>query len=202
MIPIPVNHFSELEARPTASVSWIYQDFYTGSVTSPRPNFNISINGALVVFITGSASQIVSGSLICYKGDNVKIYVSGSGQSGNYTLSTLTVNESGSQIYDVQRTRTNGDLTPSYYDYVYPVNATYTFTANAAPYSITGSSYKGVNPLCCINTTTNGINLFTYVYIDCNGNQQGVTGAGITVCARYGSMLGPSLIGSQCGGAC
>ena len=105
-------------------------------------------------------------------------------------------------MYDVQISKYNGDLTPPNYDYSYPLNATYTFKANVSSYNITGSNYKGQNPLCCVNTTTNGPNLFTYVYTDCNGDQQGITGTGLTVCARYGSMLGPSFATTQCGGSC
>jgi hypothetical protein len=199
MIPIPSNYYTA-GTRATASIGWQYAAYYTSSVTNNNPAFFVAINGANYLLVSGSVSTTVSGSFTCYQGDNVYFFVSGSTQSNRYTLSTLTVQTGSTILVDVQRTRSDPGATM--YDYTGPLNATGSLTTlGNSVYNVTASNWSGVNPLCCVNLTT--VNNVTYVYTDCAGNNQGITGGGLTVCARYGTMRnGPVIIGGNCGGTC
>ena len=206
MIPIPSNFYTGTGTRETASVNWQYSTFYTSSVSPNTTAFYASINGANQVLVSGGPSQVVSGSFTCFKGDNISFFVSGANQqSNNYILSTLNATTGSTTLINVQRQRAGSN---DVFDFVTPLNASGSFIAqgNNSVYNITGSNYKGVNPLCCINVTTL-YNLITYVYTDCNGNQQGWTGAGKVLCIRYGAISVPApqpqlIIGGNCGGTC
>jgi len=198
MIPIPENFYTA-GTRETASINWQYNAFYTSSVTNGNPAFFVAINGANYLLVSGSASTTVSGSFTCYQGDNVYFFVSGSTQSNRYTLSTLTV-QTGSTFIVSESLSRSGPLTN--FNFTYPLNATGSLTALGNDvYSVTASNWSGTNPLCCVNVTT--LNNVTYQYNDCAGNAQGITGTGIVVCIRYGTIRnGQVTIGANCGGTC
>jgi hypothetical protein len=198
MIPIPSNFYTA-GTRATASINWQYAAYYTSSVTNNRPAFFVAINGANYLLVSGSASTTVSGSFTCYQGDNVNFFVSGSTQSSRYTLSTLTV-QTGSTFLVSESLSYSGPDTR--FAPTFPLNASGSIIAGAnAVYSITGSNYSGVNPLCCVNV--NLLQGLTYQYLDCAGNEQGFFGPG-TICIRYGTLRNGNwtFAGSNCGGTC
>ena len=213
MTTIPTNFFnaSATGIRETASINWQYNTFYTSSVSPNTTAFYVSINGANQLLVSGNPSQVVSGSITCFKNDTVSFFVSGANQqSNNYILSTLNVTTGSTTLINIQRLNGLGQtsVNSNFPEFVYPLNASGSLIAqgNNSIYNVTASNYKGVNPLCCVNFTT-VYNLITYVYTDCNGFQQGITGAGITQCARYGTVIIPApipnmIVGANCGGNC